>query len=368
MANASGEPEMAVHIDLYPSMFSEKERPVCTTGDFSVSAFQYDSGVAGLRVSNARGEIIMLPFQGQQVWRASFDGRELTMRSMFDEPFETRTYLETYGGFMIHCGLTGIGAPGPEDGHGLHGELPNAPFQRAWLEIDTDEKTVKVVGTYQHTVAFSTNYRATVETVMSAGSALLDVSVSVENLKKTPMDVMYLGHANFCPVDDGELHYSADYTASAVRVRQSIPSHITPKPGYAEFLAALAEDPTPHHKFAPDLAFDPEVVFEIDMKTDEAGFAHALQARPDGTADYIRFSPTQAPMCMRWICRTPDQDGLGMAFPATSGVEGYTVEKAKGRGIVLEGGDTWRVDMRVGSLTSEETMAALETIDAIRGA
>ena len=55
--------------------------------------------------------------------------------------------------------------------------------------------------TFQHTVAFSTNYLATIETALTAESSLLDVSVSVENLKQTPMDLMYLGHANFRPVD-----------------------------------------------------------------------------------------------------------------------------------------------------------------------
>ncbi len=347
-------------------MFGEMERPLCQFDEFSVSTFRFDSGVAALRVRNGRGEIVMLPFQGQQIWRARFDRRELTMRSMFDQPIETQAYLETYGGFLIHCGLAGLGAPGPDDTHPLHGELPNAPFQSAWLEADPISKCIKVAGTYQHTVAFSTNYRATVETDMSAGAALVDVSIHVENLKRTPMDLMYLGHANFKPVDHGELHYSADYTPATVRVRRSIPSHITPKPGYAEFLAELANDPSGHHVLSPGLAFDPEVVFEIDMKSDVDGFAHAVQKHPDGTADYVCCRPDQAPLCTRWICRTLDQDGLGIAFPATSGVEGYSVEKAKGRVETLEGGDIWRLDMRLGLLTAAETAETIALIDAVR--
>ena len=294
--------------------------------------------------------------------RACFDGRELTMRSMFDEPVDTQVYLETYGAFMIHCGITGLGAPGPDDAHPLHGELPNAPFQHAWLEIDEQAESVTVAGSYQYTVAFSTNYRATLETRLEAGSALMDVSVRVENLKHTPMDLMYLGHANFRPVDGGVLHYSADYTPERVRVRQSIPAHVTPKPGYAAFLAELAENPKKHHVLKPGLGFDPEVVFEIDMNGDAEGFAHALQELPDGTADYIRYSPAQAPLAMRWICRTPDQDGLGIAFPATSGVEGHSIEKAKGRVVELAAGGTWRVDMRLGLLTAGETAAAVAAI------
>ena len=356
---------MTVRIALYQTLFGESEKLLCDTGEITVSGFRYDSGVAALRVSNARGDMIMLPFQGSQIWRAAFDGRDLTMRSMFDEPRATQVYLETYGGFLIHCGLAGLGAPGPEDTHPLHAELPNAPMQAAWLEVD--DTSVTVCGSYQHTVAFSTNYIATMSTTMTAGSSLLDVSVSVENLKATPMDVMYLAHANFRPVDHGALHYSADYTAETVRVRRSIPSHVTPKPGYAEYLEELAEDPTLSHVLEPGLGFDPEVVFEIDMRADAEGLAHALQKHPEGYADYIRYRPDQAPMCMRWICRTADQDGLGIAFPSTAGVEGYTVEKTKGRGINLAGGDVWRIDMTMGHLTASETDETIAAIDAIRG-
>ena len=355
-----------MRIDLFGSMFGEKERALCQFGSISITTFRYDTGVAALRIANDRGEIVVLPFQGQQIWRAGFDGRDLTMRSMFDEPIETRVYLETYGAFIIHCGITGLGAPGPEDSHPLHGELPNAPMKSAWLEVDQGAGSVTVAGTYQHTVAFSTNYLATVETTLTEGSALIDVAVHVENLKQTPMDLMYLGHANFRPVDHGELHYTADYDTNAVRVRRSIPSHVTPKPGYPEFLAELAETPMAHHVLKPGLAFDPEVVFEITMNSDPDGFAHALQKHPDGTADYVRCRPDQAPLCTRWICRTPDQDGLGIAFPATSGVEGYTAEKAKGRVETVESGETWCINMRLGLLTADEAKEAIAMIAALK--
>ena len=180
------------------------------------------------------------------------------------------------------------------------------------------------------------------------------------------MDLMYLAHANFRPVDDGELHYSAIYNSKSVRVRQSIPSHINPKPGYKEFLSKLTDSPEMHHKLKPGLAFDPEVVFEIDMIEDADGFAHALQKHPNGTADYVRCRPDQAPLCMRWICRTPDQDGLGIAFPSTSGVDGYTAEKARGRLETVQSGDTWSIDMKLGLLTVSETEQAIETIATLK--
>ncbi|MBX2880391.1 MAG: DUF4432 family protein [Granulosicoccus sp.] len=357
---------MSVRIELQKSFFNGSERPLCESGEFSVSAFSFDSGVDAIRIKNSRGEIVVLPYQGMQVWRARFDGRELTMNSMFDRPKNTRIYLETYGAFLLHCGVTGLGAPGPTDSHPLHGELPNAPMDKAWLDIDANRGLLSVSAQYQHTVAFATNYRATISTTMSAGSALLDVSVDVDNLKNTTMDLMYLAHVNFRPVDDGELHYSANYTAQDVRVRKSIPGHVIPKPGYEEFLEQLSQDPTLHHKLEPGLRFDPEVVFEIELKADADGYGHALQKHPGDFSDYISYRPSEAPVCMRWICRTPDQDGLGIAFPATSGVEGYTIEKGKDRVVQVAGGDTWRIAMRMGHLTAMETTNVINTIDQIR--
>jgi hypothetical protein len=357
---------MAVRIEVRKSMFGEEERPLCRMGAFTVSAFRYQSGIEALRMRNTRGEIIVLPFKGQQIWRAVFDGRDLTMKSMFEEPIATTTYLETYGAFFIHCGLAGMGAPGPTDRHPLHGELPNAPFQTSWLVLDEATNTLTIAGSYQHTVAFSCNYLATAEITMAADKTLLDVSLNVDNLKNSPMDLMYLAHANFRPADHGELHYSAPYTPASVRVRRSIPAHITPRPGYSEFLTALATDPVIHHTLSPDLAFDPEVVFTIDMQADRDGFAHALQKRLDGTADYIRYQPSQAPMCIRWICRTPDQDAIGIAFPSTSEVEGHAAEKAKGQVVTLDGGKAWRVDMRMGLLTSSEAKDMTDQISRMR--
>mgnify|MGYP001013624923 CR=1 FL=1 len=354
---------MPIRIDLATVHFGEKERPLAEGAGFAVSAFRYDSGIAALRVKNRRGEIIVLPFKGHQIWRAVFDGRDLTMKSMFEEPVPDVPYLETYGAFFIHCGATRIGPS--ENGSPLHGELPNAPYQKGWIEIDEAKGTCAVAGTFEYAMAFSYHYLATSTYVLAADSTLIDASLRVDNLKKTPMDLMYLAHANFRPVDHGELFYSAAATPEAVRARTSIPPHITPKPGYPEFLAELAKNPKLHHVLTPELAFDPEVAMMIDMKAGKDGFAHALLRRPDGTSDYMRYRPDQCSQCVRWICRTPDQDAIGMAFPATSGVEGFSIEKKAGRYVVLDGSKSWRVDMRLGVLSKSETDGVIKEIKAI---
>ena len=333
-------------------MFQPKEQSLVEHGTLSASTVRFESGTHGLRLRNGMGELLLLPFQGQQIWSARFGERELTMRSMFEDPKPTREYLHNYGGFLIHCGFTAMGVPGPDDTHPLHGELPNAPYDSAFVVLGEDERGeyIGLGGSYRHTVAFSYNYVAEPLVKLYAGAERFDIRMSITNLKQTPMEYMYLAHVNFRPVDNGRLIYSAPTTPEHVRVRTSIPSHVTPGPGYVDFIDALREAPQQHHVLAPELAFDPEVVFNIDYLADDTGWAHSLQVHPDGSADYIGHRPEQLPVGVRWICRTPDQDALGIVLPATAEPEGYLAEQAKGNIRTLPGGETFTCDMTVGVL------------------
>lgn len=347
---------MPTTIPLYPELFTERDRLVASYGGLSATAYRFDSGVCGLRLSNELGELVMLPFQGQQIWSAQMCGRRLVMASMFTQPQPTRTYLETYGGFLLHCGVTGMGVPGPQDTHPLHGELPNAPYQKAWLVLDEDEKGayLGLGGQYQHTVAFSFNYIAEPLVRLYANRSTFDVAFSVTNLKKSPMEFLYLAHVNYRPVDNGRIVYSARPTPENVRVRTLIPSHVRPGPGYVEFLQALKQHPEQHHQLIPGQVYDPEVVFSIDYLAGPDGWAHSMQVHPDGSADYVRHAPAQLPKIIRWIVRTVDQQALGFAMPGTAEADGYSAEKAKGNLKALAGGQRWSYEMELGVLRPEE--------------
>ncbi len=340
-------------INLAPEFFSEREKVLVGYHTLTATAFRYEGGVCGLRLENRLGQIVLLPFQGQQIWSAEFDGRNLTMKSMFTEPRATRDYLANYGGFLLHCGATAMGVPSKEDSHPLHGELPNAPYQRAYLVAGQDEKGpyLGLGGQYQHTVAFSYNYLAMPLVKLYTGSTVFHVSLTVRNLKRSPMELMYLAHINFRPVDHGRLVYSAPCTPEHVRVRRSIPSHVRPLPGYVELIEELGRRPEQHNVLAPDLVFDPEIVFSIDYLADAEGWAHSLQVHPDGSADYVAHRPAQLDKGVRWICRTADQDALGLVLPATAEPEGYLAEKAKGNLKTLPARSEFHCDMQVGTLS-----------------
>jgi hypothetical protein len=347
-------PQATIH--LADAFFGLTERPFIEQDDFNAGLFRFDSGVAAVRLRNDQGELVMLPFQGQQIWSASFGGRNLTMKSMFDQPRPTQNYLETYGGFLLHCGATAMGVPTGDDTHALHGELPNAPYQQAWIVLGEDERGryIGLGGEYQYTVAFNHNYVAHPLVKLYAGERRCTISLTVTNLKRTPMEFMYLAHANFRPVDNGRLVYSAQPTPEHVRIRRSIPSHVRPGPGYREFMQELAQHPEKHHLLAPELAFDPEIVFTIDYLADADGWAHTLQVHPDGSADYLAHRPSQLDKGVRWICRTPDQDALGMVLPATAEPEGYSAEKAKGNIKLIPPGGSYTCEMEAGVLDAGE--------------
>ena len=346
-----------IRVHLVKPQFSEKEKTLLEYGKLKASTFMYDTGVHAVRLKGERTELILLPFQGQQVWQANVDERNLTMKSMFDAPRPTQTYLETYGGFLIHCGVTAMGVPSEKDTHPVHGELPNAPYQKAYLVVGEDSKGryLGLAGEYQHTVAFNHNYLAKPLVKVYEESNLFSVELKIENLKRTPMELMYLAHINFRPEDNAELIYSADANPESVRVRRSVPSHITPAAGYSDFLETLSQNPEQHHNLKPDLAFDPEVVFFVDYEADSEGWAHSLLKHIDGTSSYLRHKPEQLGYGVRWICRTPDQDAIGMVLPATAEPEGYTAEKAKGNIQTLAPKSQWQMKVEMGLLDKDET-------------
>jgi hypothetical protein len=72
---------------------------------------------------------------------------------------------------------------------------------------------------------------------------------------------------------------------------------------------------------------------------------------PDGSADYVRHRPAELDKGIRWICRTADQDALGLVLPATAEPEGYLAEKAKGNIRSLPAGGVFHCNIEVGLLS-----------------
>ena len=357
--------ETRVH--LHPLQFGEKERPIVESGELTAEGFRYDSGVAALRLRNARGEAVLLPYQGQQIWDARFDERILTMRSQFAQPIATQEYLHNYGAFFLHCGATAMGNPGAEDRHPLHGELPNAPYDSAAVVIGSDAHGpyLGLTGTYHHTVAFGCSYRAEPLVTLHAGSAVLHTSITITNLKRTEMELMYLAHINFRPVDHGRLVYTAPCNPQSVAVRTKLPRGLQAPEGYVPFLESLERDPALHNTLDPAHAYNPEVVMYLHYQADPEGRAHSLLMHPDGYAFYVGHRPSELDHAVRWISRTPDNDAIGIVLPATAGADGYSAEKAKGNIKILPSGGSVSFSFQTGLLTPDQARELAQRIEAV---
>jgi Domain of unknown function (DUF4432) len=341
-------------INLNAVQFDRTETLVLKTECFEVWAFRYASGAAALRIKNTVGEIVFLPFHGQQIWDAQFYGRRLTMRSMFDEPVNTRNYLENYGAFLLHCGATAMGNQGAGDTHPLHGELPNAPYQEAELTIQGD--FLELSGHYRHTVAFAHNYVAEPRLRMFANHGQLELDLGIRNLKRDAMELMYLAHVNFRPVDQAEIIDTVPNDPKYFRIRSQVPEFFKPTQTHRDLIAALQTQPALHRKLELGRAIDPELVMGLTFKQDKNGWAHSMQSLPDGTADFISHRPEELAHGVRWITRTANQDALGLFLPGTAEADGYTAEKAKGNLVIVAAGETWNCHLKFGALTQEEAL------------
>ncbi|MFT9846582.1 DUF4432 family protein [Aneurinibacillus sp. REN35] len=355
-------------ITLKPQYFKEKETTFAETEDMHVSLFRYNSGVCGLRLSNLNGSLILLPFQGQQIWSATFDNRSLKMSSIFDEPAPTQEYLKNYGGFFIHCGLTGIGNPAPDDPHPLHGELPNAPYKEACLKIGTDKigNYMELKGSYDYKRAFSYNYIAQPSVRLYANATTVQISMEISNLSSKPLEYMYLAHINFSLVENSAIFTTANERADDVTIRKQVISEFEANEPYRRFFQKVSENPAILNNITPELILDPELVAFYTYKSDEMGWAHSLQCHPDGYASYVKHRPSELEHVTRWMVRTEDEQALGLALPATAQPEGYAAEKKKNNIKILPPKGKIGFAMEAGITRPEQTSVIREKIRQVK--
>ncbi len=360
---------MEIKTYLKESYFTEKETCLVESGALSASLFVYSTGVKAVRLSNDKGEIVVLPYLGQMVWRASFLGRELTMKSIYDEPIEPlHVYGETYGGFLMHCGLTAMGNPTAEDSHLPHGELPIAKYLTNWIVLGEDEKGkyIGISGTFSFKRCFEQNYDFTPLVKLYEGKSALDVTVNFVNHKDLPLEYFYLCHINHRPQDGSRLAYTAK--RESIVVNHEVPENYEPKAAAATnaYLERLDTNQGLMDEVgAEGQSYQPEIVFSCTYTGDENGKAYTMQILPDGRACYVTHYPEELPFGVRWIARTKDEDALGMVLPATAEHKGYLYCKSKGQERYLAPGESITYHLETGLLDVEEAAAMEQKIKSL---
>lgn len=355
-----------VAVALRRASFGEKEREAVRHGGLTASLFRYDTGVEAIRLSNARGSVVVLPYLGQIVWSATFDGVELAMQSMFRAPRPAKVIVETYGCLAYHAGLLRNGVPSPADTHALHGEMPCAEMDEAGIACGKDERGpwIAVTGLREYAMGFGAHYRATPRVVLRDGETGCQIVMEAENLSAAPMDLMYMCHVNFAFAEGARIVQPVPFTPEHVVTRTVIPGHVTPNPDYRALLDDLAVNPARMRALAEPDRYDPEQVFYIKgLKRDTDGLVHFMLARREGDAFAIAWDPGVMPHTIRWILANSDQRVAAFAMPATCEPEGYLAEKRKGNVRALAGGARASFVTRLDYIDADHAAAAARTIE-----
>jgi hypothetical protein len=348
--------------------FTEKEKRVLEYDGMSAMLFTYPSGVRAVRLDTDRGYVVVLPYMGQQIWDAGMDGRRLTMGSMFSYPKHTDFFLHTYGCFMMHCGALRMGAPGPDDSHQLHGELPCALYRDVDILFGTDSQGsfLGITGLYEYDMAFTAHYRATPSVTLRKSSTLIDIMMNIENRSKYSMELMYMCHINYRPADQGRIVQSLPWDPEHMVLRTRIPEHISVSDSFLKFMDQLKDDPSLTAILKPEDEYKPEIaIFMNSPRTDNDGLCHFMHVHPDGEADYVVFSPELMDHPTRWVMRTGEQEALGIALPSTCDPEGYMAEKQKGNIKRIAGGASVKLAVKTGVLTRDEAAAKEKHINSL---
>jgi len=355
-----------VRVALTRSSFGEKERTAIAAGGLTASLLKYDTGVEAVRLGNSRGDVVVLPYMGQIVWSATFDGVDLAMQSMFPVPRPAKTIVETYGCLAYHCGILRSGVPGPGDNHALHGEAPCADMDAAGVAVGEDERGTWMAATSvrEYAMGFGAHYLATPRVVLRPAEAACEIVMEVENLSAPPMDLMYMCHANFAFAEGGRIVQPVPFTPDFAVARTAIPGHIAATPDYEARIKEYAAHPERMETLKEPSRYDPEQVFYIKgLKRGADGLVHFMLLRREGDAFTVAYDPEAMPHTVRWILVNGDQKVAAFAMPATCEPEGYTAEKRKGNVRSLASGAKARFVTRVGYVEAARAGAQARQIE-----
>lgn len=361
---------MQSKIYLYEKFFTEKETEIFKANGLSASIFIYSTGVKAVKIKNEKGSATLLPYMGQMIWRADFNGYELTMKSIHDEPIQAKEcYAETYGCFLMHCGLTAMGNPTSEDTHTPHGELPVCKYDSVYIVYGNDEKGnyIGLSGVYTNKAAFERNYEFIPLIKLYENKTYFDIEVKFTNNKDVPLEYYYLCHINHRPVDGAKLEYTAD--RKTIKVNHEVPEGYFDEKGAKatnDYLDRLDKNPALMDDIgAEGQAYRPEIVFSMKYTADENGNAYTMQINPDKTATYVIHRPEELPYGVRWITRTDDEDAIGMVLPATAEHFGKLYCQRNNQQRYLKRGETVTYKMQTGYLDEAGASAMLDKIKSM---
>ncbi|WP_418114346.1 aldose 1-epimerase family protein [Vibrio scophthalmi] len=317
-------------IPLYKEQFGKEKTLIAQSASFEINTFTYNSGIQAVEIKNSKGHLVVLPFMGQMIWDAEFLGTDLCMKNMFSEPKHAKSIVETYGCFAFHAGMIRMGCPTPQDDHVLHGEMPCAAMDSAWLEIS--ENAVMIKGSYEYVMGFGDHYLAQPSVSLAKDASLFDIQMSVKNLATVPMPLQYMCHINAAYFDNAVM--TQNIPDHALQLRETVPAHVQPNEQWLAYNESLKTSAPIQTLNTPEM-YDPEIVYCMDNISQYA--KRAVFNMTIGDKQMVtEFSTDEFNSATRWILCSGDQQVAAYALPATCRPEGFLTAKEKGTLIYLQ--------------------------------
>jgi len=317
-----------------------------------------EKGVSAIDMATGAGlDLTILPDRGMDISSASFCGRSLCWRSCtgdvgpgFYEPDGLGWLRGFYGGLVVTCGLTYVGAPCVDQGEelGLHGRVSNTPAKNVvhggyWKGNDY---IMYAGGEVREACVYGANMvmRRSITATLGESRFFIHDTVTNEGFEKTPHMILYHINTGFPVMDETSELISP--------TKQAVPRD--------EIAAEGAKDFAKFHE--PKRGYR-EKVYAHDMGTDSKGKVTVGLANPEfdngnGFGLYVSYLKRELPSYTEWKMMGQGNYVVGIE-PANCGVTGRDKSRESGELVVLKPGESREYHVEIGILHNNKEIDAL---------
>jgi len=351
----------------YNDVLTIGKRDLEELGDASIVVSQYQAGlsegVTAVRVKTGKMEFVILPTRGMSIWKANLIGDEEVSSIGWQSPVRGPVHpkfvnvyepsglgwLDGFDELFVRCGLQSNGAPEFDEETGrlkypLHGLVGNRPAHEVTLKVDTEAKTIQVIGVVEETRFHFIKLRMVSTITAKIGGTSIHVEDEVTNFSTNPAEVQMLYHINFgAPLLDAGSQCVAP-------VKKLVPRNAHAATGIANW-----------NSYGPPTEGFEEQVYFFEMVGDANNQTQTLLKNAHGRRGVsLKYSTEQLPCFSLWKNTAPLNDGYVTGLePGTNFPNPRSFEGKKGRVVKLAGGakTTFAVEMEIHG-SAEEVAAA----------
>jgi len=311
------------------------------------------SGTRAIDVNTGSGLMFtVLADRGLDISRAFFNGASLCWNASVGEVNPTffdkdgLNWLRSmYGGLLITCGLTYMGAPCEDQGEalGLHGRYSNIPASNVSYngEWQGDEYILSIKGSVRESHLFGPNIVLNREISTKLGSSSISIKDNVinESFDETPFMILYHCNIGFPLLDENAQLYSKSKRVIIPETKKEAKHE-----QYAKFLA-------PTHGFK-------DKVFYHNMEPDADDYVSVILAnhnfgRGKGLGILQRYKAKNLPNYIQWKMCGEGAYILGME-PGNCHVEGRAKARKDGSLVILKPGESRDFHLELCVLSNNE--------------